>query len=93
MKDIVIKLQAAADDLWSKIMDLEYEKETIKHRQYIWEGYSSDDALLNQQELSEELRATQDSQDMLMHSYSVIMFKISEICKRENVQSATGKDQ
>jgi hypothetical protein len=42
-------------------------------------------------ELDDDLKAVQESQDMLMHSYSVIMYKIANLCRRENVQSAMEK--
>jgi hypothetical protein len=91
MKDTVIKLQAASEDLWSKIMDLEYDKEGIEKRKDIWRGYVSSESILAMDELDDDLKAVQESQDMLMHSYSVIMYKIANLCRRENVPSAMEK--
>jgi hypothetical protein len=91
MKDTVIKLQSASEDLWSKIMELEYDKEGIEKRKDIWRGYVSSESILAMDELDDDLKAVQESQDMLMHSYSVIMYKIANLCRRENVQSAMEK--
>jgi hypothetical protein len=92
MKDTVIKLQAAADDLWGQIMDMEDQKETIEKIKDLYRKSTLTEAVIALHDLDDELRDVQKSQDMLMNSYSVIMYKIANLCRRENVQSATEKD-
>lgn len=88
MKDTVIKLQAAADDLWSQIMDMEYQKETIEKIKDVYRKSTLTEAVIALHDLDDEIKGVQKAQDMLMNSYSVIMYKIANLCKRENVQSA-----
>lgn len=87
MKDTVIKLQAAADDLWGQIMDMEYQKETIEKIKDVYRKSRLTEAVLALHDLEDEIKGVQKSQDMLMNSYSVIMYKIANLCKRENAQS------
>lgn len=95
MKDIkqINSFKAAADDLWDRIIDCQYELESIDRRKQMWLSESSmnhyaQDAI---QRLNDEQYEMEDKQSALMHSYRIIMDKLMSLWK-ESAATATEKD-
>lgn len=95
MRDIkqINSFKAAADDLWDRIIDCQYELESIDRRKQMWLSESSmnhyaQDAI---KRLIHEEYEMEDKQSALMHSYRIIMDKLISLWK-ESAATATEKD-
>jgi hypothetical protein len=78
MKEKVIRLQYAADDLWSRILDTQEDIETTGKYLELWN--SVDFSQERAAKISEEIKELKKEEEMLIRSYSIIIDKISELC-------------
>ena len=94
MRDIkqINSFKAAADDLWDRIVDCQYDIESIDRRRNMWlaEFTQNDYAKGAIQRLNEEEEEVNSKQAALMHSYRIIMDKLLNLWK-ENAATATEK--
>jgi len=95
MKDIkqINSLKAAADDLWDRIVDCQYDIESIDRRRQMWINESSMNSYAQGaiQRLNEEEEEVNSKQSALMHSYRIIMDKLLSLWK-ESAATATEMD-
>ena len=95
MKDIkqINSLKAAADDLWDRIIDCQYELESIDRRKQMWLNESSHNLYAQDaiKRLIHEWYEMEDKQSSLMYSYRIIMDKLLSLWK-ENAATATDMD-
>ena len=95
MRDIkqINSFKAAADDLWDRIIDCQYDLESINRRRNMWlaefsRNQYAEDSI---KRLSDEESEIEDKQSALMHSYRIIMDKLMNIWK-ESAATAMEKD-
>ena len=85
MRDIrqINSFKAAADDLWDRIVDCQYDIESIDRRRNMWlaEFTQNDYAKGAIQRLNEEEEEVNSKQATLMHSYRIIMDKLLNLWK------------
>ena len=95
MRDIrqINSFKAAADDLWDRIIDCQYELESIDKRKHMWLSESSMNLYAQEaiQRLIHEEYEMEEKQAALMHSYRVIMDKLMSLWK-ESAATATEMD-
>lgn len=90
MKEKIIRLQYAADDLWSRILDTQEDIETTGKYLELWN--SVDFSQERAAKISEEIKELKKEEEMLLRSYSIIIDKISELCMLY-VKSAKDQEQ
>lgn len=95
MRDIkqINSFKAAADDLWDRIIDCQYELESAHRRKQNWidEGLSNEYAEDAIRRIALEEYEIEDKQSQLMRSYRIIMDKLLSLWK-ENAATATEMD-
>ena len=95
MRDIkqINSFKGAADDLWDRIIDCQYELESIDRRKHMWLSESSMNHYAQGaiQRLNEEEEEVNSKQATLMHSYRIIMDKLMSLWK-ESAATATEMD-
>ena len=95
MRDIrqINSFKAAADDLWDRIVDCQYDIESIDRRRNMWLAESSMNNYAQEaiQRLNDEDHEVNEKQAALMHSYRVIMDKLMSLWK-ESAATATEMD-
>ena len=95
MRDIrqINSFKAAADDLWDRIIDCQYELESIDRRKQMWLSESSMNNYAQEaiQRLNDEDNEVNEKQATLMHSYRIIMDKLMSLWK-ESAATATEMD-
>jgi hypothetical protein len=95
MRDIkqINSFKAAADDLWDRIIDCQYDLECIDRSRNRWLNESTQNNYANDaiNRLSNEEYEIKDKQSALMHSYRIIMDKLLNLWK-ESAVTATEMD-
>jgi hypothetical protein len=95
MRDIrqINGFKAAADDLWDRIVDCQYDIESIDRRRNMWLAESSMNNYAQEaiQRLNDEDHEVNEKQAALMHSYRIIMDKLLNLWK-ESAATATEMD-